>query len=90
MPVTISDINQLLKIVSESHGWKHYYKNIMSSDYAVGKVKLFKYIDFTLDTRDMEIWSITFRGGGKDKTFYIESKEELDGVIKWLNNKKKW
>ena len=50
-----------------------------------------KYLDFklwfTLDTRDGIIFYLKTRQSGKDKSFRIETKDDLDKFYKWLDKK---
>lgn len=50
-----------------------------------------KYLDFrlwfTLDTRDGIIFYLKTRHSGKDKSFRIETKEDLNKFYKWLDKR---
>ena len=79
----MKEIKELLELIAKSHGWKNMYKNHMENK----KHRLFKYVDFSLDTRDMEIWNVTFRGMGESKSFVIETLEDFKNIIDWLEFK---
>ncbi len=48
--------------------------------------KAVKYVDACFDSRDGLVWSITFReGANQDKSFRIESENDLKKVYAWLD-----
>ena len=50
---------------------------------------MIKYVDSSFDTRDGHIWSIKLRGiSTNDKSFRVETDEEVAKVYEWLNKEK--
>lgn len=80
--MTIDDLSELLKFIQKNNSWEQ-------ASYLFRHRKQPKYIDckvwFTLDTRDGIIFYIKFRQSGKDKSFSVENKHDLDKVYKYLN-----
>lgn len=78
----IENFIKLLRKIERKYGWKNHMMNYMDDK----NVKLFKYVLFNLDTRDMTVWSITFRIGGVDTNFNLETKSDIKEMYAWLNN----
>lgn len=84
--LTFDEFAEIMGVIEESHSWlnmhDNHYKNINK--------RVYKYVDFRLDTRDMRIWQVTFRQGtpGEEKTFnqVVNMKEE---ILKWLDGEVK-
>ena len=78
-------LRNLLNIINESHGWKDRHIKRKESNF-----KGFKYVNFQvnfcMDTRDMQIWTITFRQGNDKKSFRLEQEEDFDELVKWLDS----
>lgn len=76
-------LKDLIDYVMEHNSWKQYS--------AMENRKMPKYLDFklwfTLDTRDGIIFYLKTRQSGKDKSFRIETKDDLDKFYKWLDKK---
>lgn len=76
------DLKDLIDYVMENNSWKE-YSALMKNR------KMPKYLDFklwfTLDTRDGIIFYIKTRQSGKDKSFRIENKKDLEDFYKWLD-----
>ena len=81
--MTSKDLKDLIDYVMKNNSWKE-------CSYLFRKRKQPKYLDFklkfTLDTRDGIIFSVTFRQFGEDKSFWVENKDDLEEVYKWLDN----
>lgn len=80
--MTSQDLKDLIDYVMENNSWKEcsaYLKNR----------KMPKYLDFrlwfTLDTRDGIIFYLKTRHSGKDKSFRIENKKDLEDFYFWLD-----
>lgn len=82
--MTSQDIKDLIDYVMEHNSWKQ-YSALMENR------KMPKYLDFrlwfTLDTRDGVIFYLKTRHSGKDRSFRIENKTDLDKFYKWLDKK---
>lgn len=80
--MTTDDLKELLDYIMQNNSWKE-------MNYYNCRRKQPKYLDFklqfTLDTRDGIIFSITFRHSGEDKSFWVENKEDLKKVYEWLD-----
>ena len=80
--MTSKDLKDLIDYVMKNNSWKE-------CSYLFHKKKQPKYLDFklqfTLDTRDGIIFSITFRNSGEDKSFWVENQSDLKEVYKWLD-----
>ena len=80
--MTTDDLKELLDYIMQNNSWKE-------MSYYNCRRKQPKYLDFklqfTLDTRDGIIFSITFRHSGEDKSFWVENKEDLKKVYEWLD-----
>lgn len=78
------DLKDLLDYVMEHNSWKK------CSAFMENR-KMPKYLDFrlwfTLDTRDGIIFYLKVRHSGKDKSFRIETKEDLNKFYKWLDKR---
>lgn len=78
------DLKDLLDYVMEHNSWKQ-YSALMKNR------KMPKYLDFrlwfTLDTRDGIIFYLKVRHSGKDRSFRIETKEDLNKFYKWLDKR---
>lgn len=76
------DLKDLIDYVMENNSWEE-------CSYLFHKRKQPKYLDFelkfTLDTRDGIIFHIKFRHSGEDKSFWVENKDDLKEVYKWLD-----
>lgn len=76
------DLKDLIDYVMKNNSWKE-------CSCLFHKRKQPKYLDFklqfTLDTRDGIIFSITFRQSGEDKSFWVENQSDLKEVYKWLD-----
>lgn len=80
--MTSKDLKDLIDYIMENNSWKE-------CSYLFHKRKQPKYLDFelkfTLDTRDGIIFCIEFRNYGDDAKFWVENKEDLKKVYKWLD-----
>lgn len=80
--MTTSDLKELLDYIMENNSWQ-------KMSYYNCRRKQPKYLDFkvwfTLDTRDGIIFYFKTRNAGKDRSFRIETKKDLEKVYKWLN-----
>lgn len=74
--MTIQKAMKLLKYVMENNSWKEYA--------AMHGRHMPKYVDIRMDTRDGEVFSVSF-SGADEKTFRVESDKDLDKVYVWLN-----
>lgn len=79
--MTIKQYADLLEYIFKNNGW-----NIDSiSDNLDCRKPMIKYVDSSFDTRDGHIWSIKLRGMLEEKSFRVETDEELAKVYAWLN-----
>lgn len=80
--MTSQDLKNLIDYVMKNNSWKECSALLQNR-------KMPKYLDFrlwfTLDTRDGIIFYIKTRHSGKDKSFRIENKNDLDDFYKWLD-----
>ena len=78
--MTSQDLKDLIDYVMENNSWKECS--------AMNNRKMPKYLEFrlrfTLDTRDGIIFYLKTRHSGKDKSFRIENKKDLESFYKWL------
>lgn len=78
------DIKDLIDYVMEHNSWK-------KCSALMEHRKMPKYLDFrlwfTLDTRDGIIFYLKTRHSGRDKSFRIENKTDLDKFYKWLDKR---
>lgn len=76
------DLKDFIDYVMKNNSWKE-------MNYYNCRRKQPKYLDFklgfTLDTRDGIIFYLKTRNSGKDKSFRIENKNDLEKVYEWLN-----
>lgn len=79
--MTSQDLKDLIDYVMENNSWKQCS--------ALNDRKMPKYLDFklwfTLDTRDGIIFYLKTRQSGKDKSFRIEDKKDLEKFYQWLD-----
>ncbi len=77
------DLKNLIDYVMTNNSWK----NLSATE----NRKMPKYLDFqvffTLDTRDGIVFSLTTRQSGKDNSFRIETKKDLEQFYNWLDKK---
>lgn len=77
------DLKNLIDYVMANNSWKNFS--------AMENRKMPKYLDFqvffTLDTRDGIVFSLTTRQSGKDNSFRIETKKDLEQFYNWLDKK---
>lgn len=76
------DLKEFIDYVMENNSWKE-------MSYYNCRRKQPKYLDFklwfTLDTRDGIVFYLKTRHSGKDKSFRVENKKDLQKVYEWLN-----
>ena len=75
---------ELLKYIEENHSWKNMFENQCIKN---RNVKVIKYVNFDFDTRDSQIWQVTFRQvmPGKNKTFREMNDNNLkEEIYNWL------
>ena len=78
--MSIEEFAKLAKMLVEKYGWKNMYDNNMEGRMSV------KYFQFSLDTRDGEIWRIDIMDGGQvSKSFRLDSKEGVDKLFNYLD-----
>lgn len=79
------DLKDLIDYVMENNSWKE-------MSYYNCRRKQPKYLDFrlwfTLDTRDGIVFYLKTRSSGKDRSFRVENKKDLEKVYKWLDEVK--
>lgn len=76
-----NEFSELLSYIKENNSWgERFYETVV-----VRGRRAVKYVDAVFDSRDGRIFSITFRQGGGNKSFSIESKNDIDAVYSWLN-----
>ena len=71
--MNIDEFYKLLKDIETNYGWLNHMKNCGDDN----NVRLFKYIDFCLDTRDMQVWRINFRLANDTESFDLDNKESI-------------
>lgn len=80
--MTTTDLKELLDYIMKNNSWKE------MSYYNCNR-KQPKYLDFkvwfALDTRDGIVFYFKTRHSGKDKSFRVENKHDLEKVYEWLN-----
>ena len=75
---------ELYKTIMEKYSWKAMYENAMNDDRP--HVRSVKYVRFSIDTRDGEIWCATFqKSTTEDITFRLDDDEEIKSMFKWLD-----
>lgn len=77
------EFQKLLEYIKNNNSWGiNMYATIHERNR-----KTVKYVDSSFDTRDGTIWRVTFRSvtGEKDKSFRIESPEDIEKIYSWLN-----
>ena len=89
--MTLEKLIELLNYIMENNSWKDLYNNACEKCRPCPK-----YVDFSLDTRDGQIWKITFiENGGKEttgfslkqnKTFRIETDEDIKKIYEFLDS----
>lgn len=76
------DLKDLIDYVMKNNSWKE-------MSYLNCRRKQPKYLDFklwfTLDTRDGIVFYLKTRSSGKDKSFRVENKKDLEKVYEWLD-----
>ena len=78
--MTPKQLLELLKYIMENNSWNELYDTCSRNRIAI------KYTDFSFDSRDGKVWSITFRAmSSEGKTFRIESQSDIEKVYKWLD-----
>ncbi len=78
--MSIEEFAKLAKTLVEKYGWKNMYDNNME-----GRMSI-KYFQFSLDTRDGEIWRIDIMDGGQvSKSFRLDSKDGINKLINYLD-----
>ena len=78
--MSIEEFAKLAKMLVEKYGWKNMYYNNMEGRMSV------KYFQFSLDTRDGEIWRIDIMDGGQvSKSFRLDSQDGIDKLINYLD-----
>lgn len=82
--MTIKQYAELLEYIFKNNGWNI---DAIQDNLDCGK-PMIKYVDSSFDTRDGHIWSIKLRGLLNDKSFRVETDEDLAKVYKWLNKEK--
>ena len=88
--MNIQETNEVIEYVMKNHSWK------ASCDWSSGKPghvpPLIKYVTFHLDTRDGEVYAVSFRnvsdGGGDEKIFGagIDASQLKYEILKWLQS----
>ena len=82
--MTIKQYTELLEYIFKNNGW-----NIEAiSDNLDCRKPMIKYVDSSFDTRNGHIWSIKLRGISEEKSFRVETDEQLAKVYEWLNKEK--
>ena len=80
--MNIEKFYALLKKIERKYGWKNHMREYMDEK----PVRLFKYATFSLDTRDMQIWMISFHLGGEETSFRLDNKKDIKAMYQWLNS----
>ena len=79
----IEEFLKLYEYLMENHSWKNMFEITCEQE---KRVRIFKYIRFSVDTRDGNVWCVTFSGGGdKGHTFRLDVKEDVDAMYKFLD-----
>lgn len=83
--MTIKQYAELLEYIFKNNYWNI---DAIMDNLDCGK-PMIKYVDSSFDTRDGHIWSIKLRGLVNDRSFRVETDEQLAKVYKWLNKERK-
>ena len=82
----IEQFVELYKVFMEKYSWKSMYEDFMSTDDKPKHRRRPKYIRFSVDTRDGEIWCVTFQKSPKeDISFRLDDKGDVEAMFKWLD-----
>ena len=82
--MTIKQYTELLEYIFKNNGWNI---DAIPDNLDSGK-PMIKYVDSFFDTRDGHICSIKLRGLLNDRSFRVETDEEVAKVYEWLNKEK--
>jgi hypothetical protein len=88
--LTPQELKDLLEYIQKNNSWDNMYEIISAHP----KRKIIKYVRFSVDTRQGDIWCITFDNliGAKENesTFRTEKDYNLkDKIYEWLNEEKR-
>ena len=88
--LTLDQFKEIIEFAQTYHEFGRYYDEIERAGIKMLYPKLktipIKYIDCCYDSRGRDIWSITFRGWGTDRTFVAEQSETplFDRIMQYL------
>lgn len=85
--LTYAELTELLQYIEQNHSWKNMYENYCNNK--DNPPKSIKYVNFSIDTRTCDIWSVTFSGISdcieNEVTFRTEMGYNLkDKIYSWL------
>ena len=82
--MSIEEFVEFYKKIMDKYSWKAMYDNMMDEDRP--HCRSVKYVRFSLDTRDGNIWCATFqKSPTEDITFRLDDNEEVQKMFKWLD-----
>ena len=90
MGLNFNELKELLEYIKEKHSWENMYE--IHSNHP--KRKIIKYVRFSMDTRENDIWNIAFDGiqnnnGINEVIFRTEMNYNLkDKIYEWLKEEK--
>jgi hypothetical protein len=73
---------RFLKKIERKYGWRNHMTNYDREN----NVRLFKYVTFNLDTRDMTVWRVGFLLGGEETVFNLETKADIKEMYEWISS----
>lgn len=76
----------LYKTIMEKYSWKRMIHDYTEPEEKRQKGRKPKYVRFSLDTRDGEIWCATFeKAPMEDISFRLDDEKEIKAMFDWLN-----
>lgn len=85
------NIHKFLEVyyrIMNQYSWKRMINDCVEPEEKRKKGRKPKYVRFSLDTRDGEIWCATFaESPNKDISFRLDDKQELKDMYDWLDRK---
>lgn len=84
--MNIDEFVALYKRLMKDYSWKRMYDDFLADDEKRKKGRKPKYIRFSIDTRDGEIWSITFdKSPSEEISFRLDDKGDVEAMFRWLD-----
>ena len=84
--MTPEEFKSLLEYISQNNSWGEKMYEIIHER----NRKAIKYVDCSFDSRDGAVWSVTSRyvtslTGEHDKSFRVETAEDIKRLYRWLD-----